>query len=161
MDTLYENAETGCCPRFQPEPWQDTEHNWQDKLFVKDRVTSFFHIPLNVGKVVVRNIEKIKAADALVDVPLMLCDETSLWGCDVYISVRKDVPNAQMTTISGNFLTRVFQGHYKNAPKWAKEMTDFVKQKGKQLKKMYFCYTTCPNCAKYYGKNYVVLFAQT
>jgi hypothetical protein len=28
------------------------------------------------------------------------------------------------------------------------------------LKKLYFSYTTCPACAKAYGKNYVVLFAQ-
>ena len=25
---------------------------------------------------------------------------------------------------------------------------------------LYFFYTTCPKCAKYYGKNYVVLVAQ-
>jgi len=39
-------------------------------------------------------------------------------------------------------------------------MEAYVAKKGKQLKKIYFCYTTCPACAKAYGKNYVVLFAQ-
>jgi len=28
------------------------------------------------------------------------------------------------------------------------------------LDKLYFGYTTCPSCAKAYGKNYVVLFAK-
>jgi len=41
-----------------------------------------------------------------------------------------------------------------------KEMEEYVKDKGKQIKKMYFSYTTCPKYAKVYGKNYVVLFAQ-
>jgi hypothetical protein len=39
-------------------------------------------------------------------------------------------------------------------------MTDYVRERGKTLKKLYFFYTTCPKCAKYYGKNYVVLLAQ-
>lgn len=51
-------------------------------------------------------------------------------------------------------------GPYQNAGKWAREMTECVKTKGKVLKKLYFSYTTCPKCAKVYGKNYVVLFAQ-
>ena len=58
------------------------------------------------------------------------------------------------------FLTRVFEGPYKNAGKWAKEMKEYVKARGKEIKKMYFSYTTCLACAKYYGKNYVILFAQ-
>ena len=76
------------------------------------------------------------------------------------IDVAKDVPNAQMAKLSGTFLTKVFEGPYQNAGKWAVEMKEYVKNKGKELKKMYFSYTTCPKCAKAYGKNYVVLFAQ-
>ena len=83
-----------------------------------------------------------------------------MWGADIYIDVSKEVPSAQMATISGTFLTKVFEGPYKNAGKWAKEMEEHVSQKGKTPKKLYFSYTTCPRCAKAYGKNYVVLFAQ-
>jgi len=160
MDTLYENAETGCCPRFDPEPWAEKEVTWEEKLFIKDHVKSFLHIPLNFGKVMVRNIEKIKAADALVPKPLMLSDENSLWGADIYIAVSKDVPDSQMEKVSGTFLTKVFEGHYKDAGKWAKQMKQYVADKDKQLKKLYFYYTTCPRCAKYYGKNYTVMVAQ-
>jgi len=39
-------------------------------------------------------------------------------------------------------------------------MQNYVKSKNKDLKKLYFYYTTCPKCAKIYGKNYVVLLAQ-
>jgi len=90
----------------------------------------------------------------------MLTDEKSLWGADLYIDVAKEVPGAQMAMLSGTYLTKVFEGPYKNAGKWAKEMEVYVKSKGRELKKLYFSYTTCPNCARAYGKNYVVLFAQ-
>jgi len=151
---------TGCCDPFDPKPWEDKEITWKDKLFVKDSVTSFLHIPLNFGQKVVKNMNLIEQANAKSPYQLMLSDEKSLWGADIYIDVAKDVQGAQMATISGTFLTKVFEGPYKNAGKWAKEMEQYVKSKGKELKKMYFCYTTCPKCAKVYGKNYVVLFAK-
>ena len=151
---------TGCCDPFNPEPWQDKEITWVDKMFVKDHVTSFFHMPLNMGAKVVKNMKLIEKANAGSTQQLMLTDEKSLWGTDIYIDVSQTVPEAQMATISGTFLTKVFEGPYKNAGKWAGEMSDYVKSLGKELKKMYFSYTTCPKCAKAYGKNYVVLFAQ-
>jgi hypothetical protein len=160
MDKLYEQSETGCCPRFDPGPWEDKEIKFQEKLFLKDHVRSFLHIPLNFDKVMVKNMEKITAAGALSPEPLLLSDEKSMWGSDVYIAVSREVPGAQMEKISGSFLSKVFEGPYKNMGMWVKEMQGFVKSKGKELKKMYFFYTTCPKCAKYYGKNYTVIMAQ-
>lgn len=160
MDKLYDSP-TGCCPPFNPEPWDEKEHLWQDKLFVKDHVRSFLHIPLNFGKVMTRNMEKISSAQALVPEPLLLSDEKSLWGADVYIAVTKDIPDSQMARLSGRFLTKVFEGPYKNIGNWIKEMEAYVDSNGKTTRKLYFFYTTCPKCAKFYGKNYVVLVAQT
>lgn len=151
---------TGCCEPFEPGPWQDKEITWKDKVFVKDRVKSVAHIPVNMGKVVTKNMALIEKANAKAPYQMMLVDEKSAWGEDLFIDVSKDVPGAQMAKISGTFLTKVFEGPYQNAGKWAEEMKEYVKEKGKNLKKMYFSYTTCPNCAKAYGKNYVVLFAQ-
>jgi len=159
MNKLYEQAETGCCPRFNPEPWDEKEVIWQDNLFIKDHVRSFLHIPLGFGKAMVKNMEMIQAADALSPQPIVLTDEKSLWGTDLYIAVSKEVPEAEMTKISGTFLTKVFEGPYKNAGRWAKEMKAYVQEKGGEIKKMYFFYTTCPACAKVYGKNYTVLLA--
>jgi hypothetical protein len=160
VDTPYEKAETGCCPPFDPEPWDEKEVTWEDKLFLKDRIRSFLHIPLNFGRVMARSMEKIAAADALSPQPLLLSDENSLWGADVYVGVAKEVPGATMHRISGTFLTKVFEGPYKDIRKWLGEMQAFVASRGKTAKKTYFFYTTCPSCAKYYGKNYVVLVAQ-
>ena len=149
-----------CCQPFDPAPWQDKEITWNNKRFVKDHVTSFFHIPMNMGKVITRNLALIDKAEARAPYQLMLTDEKSMWGSDIYIDVAKDVPGAEMSTLFGTFLTKVFEGPYNNAGKWATEMTEYVKAKGKEIKKLYFSYTTCPKCAKKYGKNYVVLFAK-
>jgi len=159
MEKLYD-SETGCCPRFEPGPWDQKEVVLDNRLFVKDRVRSFLHIPLNFGKVMVRNMEKISAAGALAPEPLMLCDENSLWGSDVYIAVSKEVPDVENVRISGTFLTKVFEGSYKDIRKWIGQMQQYVAGKARQMKKMYFFYTTCPKCAKHYGKNYVVILAQ-
>lgn len=151
---------TGCCEPFNPEPWQEKEVTWKDKIFVKDHIKSFFHMPLNMGKIVVKNMELIDKAKAKAPHQLMLTDEKSMWGADIYIDVAKEVPGAQTAKLSGTFLTKVFEGPYQDAHQWAFEMTKYIEQKGKKLKKLYFSYTTCPKCAKAYGKNYVVLFAQ-
>ncbi|MDP2918000.1 MAG: hypothetical protein Q8N68_00705 [bacterium] len=151
---------TGCCEPFNPAPWQEKEITWQDKIFVKDHVTSFFHIPLNMGKKIVKNMGLIERAGAKAPHQLMLTDEKSFWGSDIYIDVAREVPGAQMATLSGIFLTKVFEGPYQMAGKWAQEMKKYVENKGKKIKKLYLSYTACPKCAKAYGKNYVVLFAQ-
>jgi hypothetical protein len=108
----------------------------------------------------VRNMEKISEAKALAPEPLMLSDENSLWGADVYLAVAKEVPGAEMVRISGTFLAKVFEGPYKNVRKWIQEMKAYVESKAKEIKKMYFFYTTCPKCAEFYGKNYIVILAQ-
>ncbi len=160
MDALYDQSETGCCPRFNPEPWDEKEITLKDKLFLKDHVRSIFHVPLNFGKVMARNMEKVNAAGALAPEPFMLSDEKSPWGADVYIAVNSEIPGARMEKISGTFLTKVFEGPYKNAGTWMKEMDNYVRTKGKEPKKTYFFYTTCPKCAEHYGKNYVVILSK-
>jgi len=160
MDQHDEQSQTGCCPRFDPGPWDEKEITFQDKLFIKDHVRSFLHIPLNFGTVRIRNMEKIKETGAMVPIPIMLSDEKSLWGADLYIAVSREVPGAKMARISGIFLTKVFEGPYKNAGQWAQEMKAYVKSKARRMKKMYFFYTTCPKCAEIYGKNYTVILAK-
>ena len=106
-------------------------------------------------------MEKIEASNAKnpEDV-IVLSDENSLFGSDVYISVTKEVENAETAKLSGTFFTKTFEGSYSNMGKWIKEMESYVQSKGKEIKKMLFYYTTCPKCAKTYGKNYTVILAQ-
>lgn len=160
MKKLYAKAETGCCPRFNPKPWDGKEVVWKNKLFLKDHILSIFHIPLTMGKVMVRSMEKIGKANALAKEPLMLYDDCSLFGADIYVAVGKKVPGAEMKALSGKFLMKVYEGSYSKTGEWAADFHQFVKKKGKVVKKLYFWYTTCPACAKHYGKNYTVLVAQ-
>jgi hypothetical protein len=153
------NHSKECCPRFNPEPWDEKELVWEDKKFVKDRVRNFFHMPLNFSAVMRKNVDLIEKADAKPSAMIVLSDENSPWGADVYLEATKDVQNARMVTLSGTFLSKVFEGPYKNIGTWVKEMNAYVKSQGKTLKKLYFYYTTCPKCAKKYGENYVVLLA--
>jgi len=78
---------TGCCEPFNPEPWQEKIITWKDKIFVKDHITSFLHIPLNMGGKVTKNMELIEKAKAKAPQQLMLTDELSPWGADIYIDV--------------------------------------------------------------------------
>lgn len=107
-----------------------------------------------------RDMEKIQNAKALSKKPFMLADDASLWRSDIYIEVSRNVPDAEMARISGRFLTKVYEGSYNSMGKWVKDMKEYVQKKGKRMKKLYFFYTTCPACAKAYGKNYVVLLAE-
>jgi hypothetical protein len=151
---------TGCCPPFQPEAWDGKEFTWHDKRFVKEHVPCFLHIPIGMGRRVMKQTALIEAASAQSEAQPMLADETSAWGTDLYIPVTKPVPGSAMDTLSGTFLTKVFEGPYRDANEWVAQMKAYVAGMQRELDKIYFGYTTCPKCAKAYGKNYVVLFAK-
>ena len=133
-DTLHHEAETGCCPRFNPASWDETTVTWDNKLFLKDQVKSILYVPLGFSKVMTKNMEMIQQADALSGTPLMLSDEQSPWKTTLYIAVKKEVPLAEMATISGTFLSKVFEGPFKNIGKWKREMKEYVLATGKVSK---------------------------
>jgi len=120
-----------------------------------------FHIPLNMGSVFPRVFDAMEKASATdYDNFIVLSYDPSAWTGEHFFAASKDVAGLEMVRLSGGYLTKVFEGPFKHASKWMKEMEIFVEEKGKQLNKMYFFYTTCPKCAKVYGKNYVVGVAQ-
>jgi hypothetical protein len=153
-------ADTGCCPRFDPEPWQDQEISWRNKPFIKDHVRAFFHVPFNVGRMFAKEQALIESSGARDTEGVVLSDESSLWGADYYFAVSKDVPGADMAKLSGTYLTKVFNGPYWKVSDWMEEMRDYAAARGKDVEHFYCWYTTCPQCAKAYGENYVVLFAE-
>jgi hypothetical protein len=103
---------------------------------------------------------EVEAAGAYPEEPLWLTEESSPWGSDVHLAVDRDLPGAEMSKLSGTFLTKVFEGPYRNAGKWVEEMKAYVAAQGELLERIYFHYATCPDCAKKLGKNQVVLFAR-
>jgi hypothetical protein len=67
------------------------------------------------------------------------------------------VSDAKNTTLSGKFFSKVYEGPFRDTKKWCTDFEKVISEKGFELKKMYMWYTTCPKCAKKYGKNYVVI----
>jgi hypothetical protein len=147
---------TNCCPRFKPEPWQDQVLRFENKPFVKASTISLFHVPLNMGSVFARTWSAIKEAHAESGGFIVLSHDDSPWHAEHLFAVSQPVAGAEMVSLSGEFLTKVFEGPYGNAPVWCDEMKRFVDERGRTLDALYFFYTTCPRCAKYYGRNYVV-----
>jgi hypothetical protein len=149
-----------CCPPFDPKPWDEQSIEWDNKLFLQDRVRSVLHIPLNFGAAMRRSMAAIQAADAMPAEMIVLADENSLWGADVFVATGKEIPGARMARISGTFLTKAFEGSFRNMRSWIGQMRAYAQAKGKTVQQLYFYYTTCPKCAKKYGKNYVVILAR-
>lgn len=157
METTQEEI---CCPQFDPAPWDGTLHQWIGKMFIKDRICTLFYMPLNFGGVMRRTDKLIKAAGGSVPDYLMLSDHTSKWNMNIYIAVDKEIPGAQNTTLSGNFVSRVYEGTFKETGNWHKDFGKWCAEHNYKPAKTYLWYTTCPKCAKKYGKNYVVIVAR-
>lgn len=151
---------TGCCALIKPAEWDSQTFEFKNKLFAKAQTRSLFHIPLNMTSVMHKTQDRIDAAGARAEEWIILSKEVSPWRAEHYFAVTRDVPGVEMDRLSGTYMTKVFEGPFKDAGTWYKQLLEYVTSKGKQPLQTYFFYTTCPNCAEAYGKNYVVGFAQ-
>lgn len=110
----------GCCPRFNPDGWDDQDLHIKDKLLVKAKTMSLFHIPINMGPVFKRTFNAIEKAHAQDERQVMvLSRDLSAWSAEHYFAVNSAVPDEAMVRMSGDYRTKVFEGAYKNAPKWS------------------------------------------
>lgn len=155
MDT--ESLKAECCPKFDPGPWDNKTFKWQDRKFIKARVFTLFYMPINFGTVITRMLGLVEKAGATVPDWICLSDHTSKWNMDLYVAVDKEIPGAENITLSGEYISKVYEGDFKETGNWCKDFESFVKTKGLDIGKWYMWYTTCPKCAKKYGKNYVAI----
>ena len=153
-----DNAE--CCPRFNPKMWDGKILNWKNKKFIKGSVFTFFFMPVNFGSVITRLISQSEKAGARIPGNLCLSDHTSRFNMDIYLAVDRDVSGEENVTMSGKFLSRVYEGPFQDTGKWCSDFAEYAKKKKMDIGKMYMWYTTCPKCAKKYGKNYVVIIGK-
>jgi hypothetical protein len=151
------SKENECCPRFVPEPWDGKIFQWENKRFIRDKVLTFFFMPLNFGSVMRRLNAKVEKSGATIPDWLCLSDHTSGWNMNLYLAVDKEVTHAENITLTGKYFSKVYEGPFRDTKKWCNDFENEVKSKGLELKKMYLWYTTCPKCAKKYRKNYVVI----
>ena len=149
-----------CCPKFNPKPWDGKLLSWKDKKFIKGRVFTLFFIPINFGGVITRLMKMADDAKAGTVDNLCLSEHTSKWNMDIYLAVDKEVPGAENVKLSGKFLSKVYEGDFKETGAWCKDFEAYARKKGHEIKKWYMWYTTCPKCAKKYGKNYTVIIGE-
>jgi hypothetical protein len=155
------DAPTRCCPRFDPEGWDGAELHFRNKRFVRAATHSAMHVPIDMGKVFERVHQHIESAGGYdPDNIIVLSRDLSPWRAEHYFAVSDDVPGEEMVELSGDFVTKVFEGPYHEAEQWHEEMERLVRARGKAPGRVFFFYTTCPKCAAAYGKNYVVGVAE-
>jgi len=155
--SLDKTQDKECCPKFNSVAWDGKILEWNNKKFIKSKVFSLFYIPINFGSVMKKLDVMVRQAGAKFEDNMGLSDHTSKWNMDIYLAVDKEIPGVENTTLSGKFFSKVYEGDFKETGIWCKDFENVVKSKGMNVKKWYMWYTTCPKCAKKYGKNYVVI----
>lgn len=153
--------ETGCCPKFDPEGWDGRHLHFKDMPFVRATTRSLLHVPINMGTVFTRVQQNIEDAGAApLDGYLVLSRDLSSTEAEHLFAVSRDVPQEEMVTMSGEYMTRVFEGPYRHAKNWVHDMEVAAEAAGHTAKRVFMFYTTCPKCARAYGKNYIVGIAE-
>ena len=115
---------------------------------------------VNFGGAMRRLNKKVENAGATMPGYLCLSDHTSKWNMDLYLAVDREIPGTENATLSGKFFSKVYEGPFSDTEKWTEECKKAAKEKGFEIKKLCMWYTTCPKCAKKYGKNYVVIICR-
>ena len=155
-----ENEEEVCCPRFDPALWDGKTLDWEKKPFVRAKVFTFFYAPLNLGSVMRRLDAQISQAGAGFEDAMALSEHTSMWSMWQYLAVDRPIPGMDNVPLSGQFKVKVYEGPFEDTGKWMKDFDEDNKAKGLKMKNTFMWYTTCPKCAKKYGKNYVAVLGQ-
>ncbi len=153
-----------CCPEFKVEKWDKKIFNWENKLFLKETSSTFFHIPFppSIGRKVMKMHGLAQKSGATIpdrSEALILFRDPSAFKSEIYYSVTKAVEGAINSMISGSFVAGVFDGPYNSIPGYIKEMEKYLKENDKIAKDYYVHYAYCPKCAKESGHNYMILFA--
>ena len=89
---ISENT-TGCCPRFQPEGWDNQHLHFKDKMFVRATTRSAMHVPWNMGRVFSRvqnHIEDADAADPTTEI--VLSHDISPWEGEHFLRSTRTYP---------------------------------------------------------------------
>jgi len=149
-----------CCPPLEPEKWDEKTFEWDNKLFARSRVTCLLYVPLNFGSKMRKVVPAIEAAKATMPDGMVLSDQTSPWRMDLYVAISKGVPGMPNDSLSGRFISKVYEAPYKEAGRLYKSFVTWVKSHALEPEKVYVWYATCPGCTRKYGKNSMVYIAK-
>ena len=161
-----ETGETGCCPKFDPAKWDEKEHIWNERPFIKESIPQIFHMPL-IPSMIGTKITKLwdaanrdqKVEENKNDTLILFYDPTP-FKSEIYLSVTGEVSGVENVKLSGTYISKVYDGGYNAIPTFIKEMEQYLESIGKKAEKYYIHYAYCPKCAKAYGNNYMIFFAK-
>lgn len=51
-----------CCSEFDPQLWNDKIIEWDNKEFIREKVFTFMHMPLNMGSIMRKTDRKARSA---------------------------------------------------------------------------------------------------
>jgi hypothetical protein len=153
-----------CCPVFDPVPWDETTHAWKDRVFLRATVPQFFHMPIPglYGRAIAKLRNDAKEGGIVPDEKdfMLLSFDPSPWKSELYLAVTGERSLLPTVKLSGEYISKVFDGPYSGIPKYLEEFEDFAHGQRKKLGNYFFWYTTCPKCAKKYGHNYIVILGE-
>ena len=149
-----------CCPRFDPDQWHGKILDWGQKPFVRTRVWCFFFMPLTLGSAMRRLDEQIRQAGGTFVDAMALSEHTSPFTMWQYLAVDRPLPGMDNVPFNGRYRVWVFEGPFEKTGDWMRQAETDSKAERQQITRWFMWYTTCPKCAKKYGKNYVAVFGQ-
>lgn len=160
-----ENKNQECCPKFEVDKWDKKTFTWEKKPFIKETIPTFFHIPFPpmIGKKMRKMFGLAEKAKANIPNPtdaLVMFHDPTPFKSEIFYSVTQEVEGAHNTSLSGTYIAGVFDGPYNSVPKHIKEMEKRLAEESKKAKDYFVHYSYCPKCARKYGHNYMILFAE-
>ncbi|HOZ54052.1 MAG TPA: hypothetical protein PKY25_01825 [Bacilli bacterium] len=155
---LKTNEKDICCPMPNIKDWDNKIVDLNNKRFIRMYTKSFLYIPINMGKIMTALNKLVTDNHAEVDITkaMILTKNLSPWKAEQLHSVSKEINGADNVILNGKFYSKVIDGPYQDAKKLCEALITYSKENGYSSNDIYIFYTTCPKCAKKYGKNYII-----
>jgi hypothetical protein len=148
------------CPQLSKDEWHLSKHIWDKRPFYQVHYRCFFNLPINLQTQVRQALTKLQNRDLLEETPMIFSVRENAWGGDLLISITKHVPDLETRSISGHFISFLFNGNYKQVPYWIRKVQEYGRRKYLDFSELYIWHVTCPRCIQKYGQAQTVIFAK-
>jgi hypothetical protein len=151
-----------CCKNIDLAKWNFRRVKWRNKPFYVVKYGTFFHIPIGMDKVMTNGMELLRTKYKTDYPEFWLAKDTGLFSAKMFFAVNRVNPrDPNVIMLSGTYVTRGFQGPYKNMGNYIRVFMEQVHQKyGLKPKDLLFWYVNCPKCAKKQGGPKIVIFGK-
>lgn len=156
---MEQNAKICGCPEIQDEEWDLSEHEWDRKSFMSQRVWMFFHFPIGLTSRIKKTIQKARDNNLDMTVPRRIMLEDGLFSGRVLVEVRTQEGQVPGLVVfePATVVSKVFVGE-KGLNKGVAELLSYIRSKfDRHPSSVYFWYVTCEECGKEQEQKTVIL----